>query len=346
MAQVNVGPVYPSFFARALQQALTQAARGGRLPANEDELQALVQCPASEWRQAWPKIRHLWRVEGDLMVPAHLKRSAHELDRTARKQRAYRARRAGNATQSVTGNAPHNVTGNAGGTVTGNDPGNVTGNVTSTLSPRSPLPSPPHPLSDPLSPPSPPPHNAHVREAKPKPPRLAFGGKSLEIPKFLDAEFAKRIGTSGFDLSGFYLALDEHLQRTGEPWDLAWVRARFDAAQPAPDTRRRTTAAPQPKLRSTTTEAYQADLERQHTREQQQAAEDALLSQLVEAMPAQDREKAMAAARADWRTQFPRMQPREDQLLRWVRQELADTYRSREQREFILARWRRQAVSA
>ncbi len=65
-------------------------------------------------------------------------------------------------------------------------------------------------------------------------PRLAFGGKVLEVPRFLDEEFTKRLNGQAFDLLAFYDALDARLAQTGEPWDLKWIRQQFEAEAPQP----------------------------------------------------------------------------------------------------------------
>src|SRR6185295_9660334 len=67
--------------------------------------------------------------------------------------------------------------------------------------------------------------------------RAAFAGKVLEVPKFLDDEFVKRLNGYGFDLTGFYLALDKRLAQTGEAWDLRWIRDQFAAESPQPERR-------------------------------------------------------------------------------------------------------------
>lgn len=67
--------------------------------------------------------------------------------------------------------------------------------------------------------------------------RLAFGGKVLEVPKFLDEEFVKRLNGQAFDLTAFYLALDQRLAHTGESWDLRWIREQFAAQSPSPERR-------------------------------------------------------------------------------------------------------------
>jgi hypothetical protein len=71
-----------------------------------------------------------------------------------------------------------------------------------------------------------------------KPARLSFGGKVLEVPKFLDDEFVKRLNGIAFDLTAFYIALDTRLAQTGEPWDIRWIRDQFAAETPAPERRR------------------------------------------------------------------------------------------------------------
>ncbi len=64
--------------------------------------------------------------------------------------------------------------------------------------------------------------------------RQAFTGQVLEVPKFLDDEFVKRLNGQPFDLPAFYETLDSRLAETGEPWDLRWIRERFSAESPAP----------------------------------------------------------------------------------------------------------------
>ncbi len=73
-------------------------------------------------------------------------------------------------------------------------------------------------------------------EASAKPAaRLAFGGDVLEVPRFLDDEFVKRLNGEYFDLTAFYVELDAKLKATGEPWDLRWIRDQFAAASPQPE---------------------------------------------------------------------------------------------------------------
>lgn len=64
--------------------------------------------------------------------------------------------------------------------------------------------------------------------------RVAFTGKVLQVPRFLDEEFAKRLNGQVFDLQEFYRALDGRLAQTGETWDLRWIRERFSADSPLP----------------------------------------------------------------------------------------------------------------
>jgi hypothetical protein len=68
--------------------------------------------------------------------------------------------------------------------------------------------------------------------------REAFAGKRLSVPKFLDDEFVARLNGQFFDLTAFYLALDQRLAQTGETWDLRWIREQFAAESPAPDRRK------------------------------------------------------------------------------------------------------------
>lgn len=91
---------------------------------------------------------------------------------------------------------------------------------------------PPSPSSPPHPPNNPNPSNGSGTA------RLAFGGKRLEVPKFLDEEFVKRLNGQYFDLTGFYVALDTRLTQTGEAWDLRWIRDQFAAESPAPERRR------------------------------------------------------------------------------------------------------------
>lgn len=65
--------------------------------------------------------------------------------------------------------------------------------------------------------------------------RVAFAGKVVEVPKFLDDEFRKRLNGQVFDLTAFYQALDQRLAQTGEPWDLRWIREQFAAESPKPE---------------------------------------------------------------------------------------------------------------
>lgn len=65
--------------------------------------------------------------------------------------------------------------------------------------------------------------------------RFAYAGKILEVPRFLDEEFSKRLNGQSFDLLTFYWAIEQRLAETGEPWDLRWVRDRFAEQSPKPE---------------------------------------------------------------------------------------------------------------
>lgn len=65
--------------------------------------------------------------------------------------------------------------------------------------------------------------------------RLAFDGKILEVPKFLDDEFVKRLNGQYFDLTQFYLDLDARLDKSGDSWDLRWIREQFASVSPQPE---------------------------------------------------------------------------------------------------------------
>jgi uncharacterized protein YdaU (DUF1376 family) len=73
---------------------------------------------------------------------------------------------------------------------------------------------------------------------------LSFSGDVLEVPRFLDAEFCRRLNGQYFDLTGFYLRLDAQLKASGEVWDLSWIRRQFDESSPqaAPQMSKRTRA--------------------------------------------------------------------------------------------------------
>ena len=61
---------------------------------------------------------------------------------------------------------------------------------------------------------------------------LSFSGDVLEVPRFLDDEFRRRLNSQYFDLSGFYLRLDAQLKASGEIWDIGWIRRQFDESSP------------------------------------------------------------------------------------------------------------------
>lgn len=51
------------------REMLTQAwRRGAALPNDHAQIQRATGCTAAEWRRAWPRIEHFWRVDGALLV--------------------------------------------------------------------------------------------------------------------------------------------------------------------------------------------------------------------------------------------------------------------------------------
>lgn len=101
----------------------------------------------------------------------------------------------------------------------GNGTGNAGGNTSGSPDPD--------PITNPTLPEKPP---GELKRA-----RLAFAGKVLEIPKFLDDEFVRRLNGEFFELTRFYLALDTRLTQTGEAWDLRWIRDQFAKEAPQPE---------------------------------------------------------------------------------------------------------------
>lgn len=82
---------------------------------------------------------------------------------------------------------------------------------------------------------------------------LTFAGKRLEIPKWLDKEFANRLGGANeeFNLNEWYVKVDAELSRAPEiVYDVNWVRQRFAEDSPAPE-RRATTRHAQPRAGNT-----------------------------------------------------------------------------------------------
>lgn len=193
----------------AYRNILDEAAlRGGPIPNNEDVL-ARACGDARRWRKVRPAVMARFVLSADGWRNETMDEVITESKRRAEKQRSYRNR---------TGNATGNKSGNADQTnpVTDGD------------------------LSDPETDPDSQKQlgtefPAHARKG-----RFSYAGKILEVPKFLEEEFVKRLNGQVFDLTGFYEALDKRLAQTGEPWDLRWIREQFAAETPQPERRRLT----------------------------------------------------------------------------------------------------------
>lgn len=175
--------------------------RGGGIP-NDDRILAKASGDAMRWRYIRATVMARFELREDGWHNETLDGVLKESARRAKKQADYRERKRHSASNSA-GNAAGNAAGNSDG---------------------SPDPYPDQDQSTPSVP------RAHAR--------LAYGGKILEVPKFLDAEFVKRLNGQGFDLTEFYTALDQRLAQTGESWDLRWIREQFDWESPAPERRR------------------------------------------------------------------------------------------------------------
>jgi uncharacterized protein YdaU (DUF1376 family) len=182
------------------REMLTQAwRRGARLPNDHEAIRRAVGCTPQEWNRYWPRIKAYWRVDGGELVN-ETQVAVYTDARAAQERASSRARKGAQARAQALAQAQRKQ-------VLKDEP-------------PSPSPSPIHsPERDPGS----------VARA-----RLAFGGKVLEVPKFLDEEFVKRLNGQVFDLTAFYLALDQRLAQTGEPWDLRWIRDQFAAESPGP----------------------------------------------------------------------------------------------------------------
>lgn len=168
--------------------------RGGKLPQNFEEIRRAIRAEKSEWRRSWPLVSKYWRVEGDYLV------NDTQLEVYAEAQRIREGA---------------SVHGKAAAKARWAMPGD----------------KPPSPSPSPIVLPS-----LKTESVVPRARRnnLAFAGRVLEVPRFLDSEFVKRLNRTDFDLTGLYLRLDKQLQETGEQWDLGWIRRHFEAEAPTP----------------------------------------------------------------------------------------------------------------
>ena len=194
----------------AYRNILDEAAlRGGPIP-NDENVLARACGDARRWKKVRPAVMARFTLSSDGWRNETMDEVIAESKRRAEKQRNYRNRQ-------------------------GNGHGNA--NQTNRVTDRD------------LSDPDPDPEiqkqpgeslPAHARA------RLAYAGKILEIPRFLDDEFVRRLNGQAFDLTGLYEALDARLLDTGEPWDLRWIRDRFAESSPAPERRKLTYDADRP----------------------------------------------------------------------------------------------------
>lgn len=173
--------------------------RGGAIP-NDERILAKACGDATRWRKVRTAVLERFTLTADGWRNETLDKVISESQRRAKKQQRYRDRHRNN---------DGNVTGNGAG---------LSGGVTNHQSPITEDHS-QKPVSD-------------LRA------RLAFGGKVLEVPKFLDADFQKQLNGQHFDLTAFYVALDQRLAQTGERWDLRWIREQFNAEAPQPERRK------------------------------------------------------------------------------------------------------------
>lgn len=196
------------------REMLSQAwLRGARLPNNEDAIQRAVGAKNVEWRRSWPVVQRFWRVDGDSLVnDTQVEIYSDAIRRlesaSSRGVKGAQARARTLAQRLLKQN-----------TSTAQD---------------EPEHKPPISVSNPSLPERSPEERVRARGDGGRR-DLAFAGKVLHVPKFLDEEFVNRINGCGFDLTGFYLALDERLAQTGESWDLRWIRDQFAKETPQPE---------------------------------------------------------------------------------------------------------------
>lgn len=187
------------------REMLTQAwRRGAQLPNDHDAIRRMIAATPREWARSWPLVSRFWRVDGDRLV------NDTQLTVYADAVAAYsaaseRARKGGRARAQALAQAGAQA------------------------EPKHQPESKPLVSKSQITPPE-----RSPGESTRAPARLAYGGKVLEVPKFLDEEFRKRLNGHGFDLTGFYLDLDGRLIDSGEAWDLRWIRDQFDKAAPTP----------------------------------------------------------------------------------------------------------------
>jgi uncharacterized protein YdaU (DUF1376 family) len=180
------------------REMLTQAwRREARLPNDHEAIQRVCGLTQKEWKRCWPRISPYWRVDGDSLV------NDTQLEVYAEATGfAQRASDRGKRGAQARAQARAQVTTQA--QAEHNSPISVT--VSEPLPERSP------------------------GEAR----HLAFSGKRLEVPKFLDEEFVRRLNGQYFDLTDFYLSLEQRLAQTGEAYDIRWIREQFAAESPKP----------------------------------------------------------------------------------------------------------------
>lgn len=185
------------------REMLTQAwRRGARLPSDHEAIRRSVGCTLAEWRRCWPQIERYWVVEGDSIV--NETQVAVYVEAVAVRERASsRGRKGAQARAQALAQAKNKQA----------------------LKDEPPSPS-PSPIEDPPQ-----------KAAGDLPARDAFAGRVLRVPKFLDADFVGELNGQFFDLTAFYLALDQRLTQTGERWDIRWIREQFNAEAPRPERR-------------------------------------------------------------------------------------------------------------
>lgn len=186
--------------------------RGGGIP-DDDRILGKACGDALAWRRLKPIVlSRFYRTEDAKWRNETLDEVIRESQRRSEKQARWRNKQ---------GNGGGNANGNAGGNGGGNGECNRGGS--------------PDPDPD-LYPDQAPDPGGTLSPERGR--NLAFAGRILQVPRFLDTEFVARLNGQFFDLTEFYNSLDQRLAQTGEPWDLRWIRDRFSAESPSPERRR------------------------------------------------------------------------------------------------------------
>lgn len=189
------------------REMLTQAwRRGARLPNDHAAILRAIGSTAQEWKRSWPVVAKYWKVEGAYLV-------------NETQQLVYAEALASAEKASARGQAGAKARHKKRSRIAQAEDEHVLEEC------------PPSPSPSPIG--SPPIDQAEIRPRG----RLAFAGKVLEVPRFLDDEFVRRLNGQFFELTGFYQTLDDVLDRTGESWDIRWIRDKFSEASPAPERR-------------------------------------------------------------------------------------------------------------